>query len=114
TQLRSWVVAAQGKPANAFDPAGGDVGAFGRRLTRTHANCVENLPVAAALLLYAIAAGETAATNPLAIVFLAARIAQTSVHLASTTEIAVKLRFALYVVQLAILFWWLVQLAGVA
>ena len=55
---RTGLVLAGKKAANAFSPSGEDLEGFGRRLTRAHANCYENLPVAAAVLLYAIAAGR--------------------------------------------------------
>ena len=52
---------------NAFAPDGSNTPSdFGQRLVRVHANCLENLPLQAAVLLYAIAAGQTALTDPLA------------------------------------------------
>ncbi|HBS36295.1 MAG TPA: MAPEG family protein, partial [Parvularcula sp.] len=63
-----------------------DVEGFGRRLTRAHANCYENLPLAGAVLLYAIATNQTAVTDPLAMIFLGARLAQSLTHLASTSR----------------------------
>ena len=99
---------------NAFAADGSNTPSiFGQRLVRAHANCLENLPLQAALLLYAMAAGQTAITDPLAGLLLGARMFQTCVHLISTSALFVWLRFAGFFVQLAILAWWLVKLAGI-
>ena len=49
---------------NAFAPDGSNAGGFGQRLARAHANCLENLPLQVAVLLYALQAGQTAITDP--------------------------------------------------
>ena len=87
------------RAANQFDPGGADVGEFSRRLCRAHANCYENLPIFGGLIAVALATGHTAATDGLAMWFLGARIGQSIVHLASTSVMAVNLRFALYLAQ---------------
>ena len=98
---------------NAFAADGSNTPSdFGQRLVRAHGNCLENLPLQAALLLYAMAAGQTAITDPLAGLLLGARLFQTCMHLISTSALFVWLRFAGFFVQLAILAWWLVKLAG--
>jgi uncharacterized MAPEG superfamily protein len=107
---RSGVVMAGKKASNAFNPSGEDLEGFGRRLTRAHANCYENLPIAGAVLLYAIATQQTAVTDPLAYGFIGARVAQSLVHLVSTSRPAVLVRFLLFVTQIAILTYWLLQL----
>ncbi|WP_397379487.1 MAPEG family protein [Pseudomonas sp.] len=104
---------------NAFNPDGSNTpGELAKRLVRVHANCLENLPLQAALLLYAIASAQTAVTEPLALALLGARLAQGVVqgvvHLISTRPLFVWLRFAAFFVQLAILAWWLLQFAGLA
>lgn len=87
-------------------------GAFGQRLVRAHANCVENVPLFAAALLYAMVSGQSVVTDPLAPALLAARIVQSVVHLISTSALFVWLRFAAFFVQLLILIWWLLRLSG--
>lgn len=100
---------------NAFNPDGSNTpGELAKRLVRVHANCLENLPLQAALLLYAIASAQTAVTEPLALALLGARLAQGVVHLISTRPLFVWLRFAAFFVQLAILAWWLLQFSGLA
>ena len=85
---------------------------FGQRLVRVHANCLENLPLQAAVLLYAIAAGQTALTDPLAGLLLGARLFQSVMHLISTSPLFVWLRFAGFFIQLGILAYWLLLLGG--
>lgn len=72
-----------------------------RRAMRAHMNCVENLPVYGAVAFAAFASGASGALlDRMAIVFLAARICQSLVHIgAAPGESATALRFALYLVQ---------------
>jgi len=100
-----------GKALNTFAPDGTDVGGFGLRLTRAHLNCVETLPVVGAVILAAAVAGRAAVTDPLAMPLLYARLAQSTVHLISTSVPMVLLRATLFVVQLAIAASWIVRLA---
>ena len=81
-----------------------------QRLCRAHANCYENLPVFASLILLAAVTGNSAITDPLARWVLVARVAQSTVHLISTSEIAVSARATLLVLQIAIEVYWVVQL----
>jgi uncharacterized MAPEG superfamily protein len=98
---------------NAFAPDGSNTPSnFGQRLVRVHANCLENLPLQAAVLLYAIAAGQTALTDPLAGLLLGARLFQSIMHLISTSPLFVWLRFAGFFIQLGILAYWLLLLGG--
>lgn len=105
------LVAAQGgkKAPNSFLPDGSDVSPFAYRLSRAHANGYENLPLSGAVFLYAIATAQTAVTDPTAMWFLYARIAQAAVHTASTSVPAVFLRFALYVVQVLLLLYYIFE-----
>lgn len=91
------------RKANEFAPTGDDLGDFSQRLCRAYYNCCENLPVAAAVLLYAIASGMTAITDGLALVVLGARIGQSVTHLVAVTHITVLVRATFYVLQLLIL-----------
>ncbi|HNR76552.1 MAG TPA: MAPEG family protein, partial [Parvularculaceae bacterium] len=101
-----------GKKASPnFSPDGDDVEGIGRRLTRAHANCYENLPLAGAVLLYAIATNQTAITDGLATIFLGARLLQSLTHIASTNRNAVTIRFLFYVAQVLILAYWIFGLA---
>ncbi len=108
---RTGLVFAGKKKANEFKPTGEDLGSFGYRATRVHANCYENLPAAAAVLLYAIATSQTAVTDPLAFGFIGLRVAQSVVHLLSTSRPMVLIRFTLFVAQNAILLFWILSLA---
>jgi uncharacterized MAPEG superfamily protein len=101
------------KPANSFAPAGDDVSGFGLRLTRAHANCYEFFPILGGLLLFSLATGQTAITDDLAMIALAARVIQSVIHLLSTSVIAVLIRFAALLVQFAICIYWLLQFASI-
>lgn len=97
---------------NAFAADGSTTpGAFGQRVVRAHANCVENVPLFCAVLLYAMVTQQTLVTDPLAPTLLVARIVQSLVHLLSTSALAVWVRFAAFFVQLIILTWWLLRLS---
>lgn len=108
--FRVWTSASARKPANSFAADGSDVPGLGQRLTRVHANCYENIPVYMGVLLFAMASGQTAITDPTALLLLFARIAQSLVHVASVSVPAVMLRFVFFVLQTGILACWLWQL----
>ena len=81
----------------AGSPHGGD--AYWR-LNRAHLNCCENLPLFAALVLAAAVIGHSSvAFDRLATVYLAARVAQSLIHIASGSERAIALRFTAYLTQ---------------
>jgi uncharacterized MAPEG superfamily protein len=107
---RSMLVLTGKRAANEFDPSGRDVSQFGARLCRAHANCYENLPMFAALILLAMVTGNGAITDPLARWALVARVGQSTVHLISTSEIAVMIRVALFSTQVGIMVYWVYQL----
>ena len=71
-----------------------------RRTMRAHANCVENLPIFAALVLLAHATAlESTLFQALAVAVLPARVAQTTVHVASGSNRAVIVRFSFFTIQ---------------
>ena len=101
----------RGKPPNSFRPDGTDLDAFGRRLTRVHANSYESLPIVLTVLLFAIATDRTEVTDGLAIPLLALRTGQIATHLTSSGSIAVLIRFLVFFTpQLVILIYWTVRL----
>ena len=108
--LRSQLVL-QGKvPANGFAPDNAGLTPFMQRLARAHANCVEGLPIFGGLLLVAVVTDRAAVTDPLAYLFLASRVFQSLVHLASLSAAAVMVRFTAFAVQMAIGLYWAYQL----
>jgi uncharacterized MAPEG superfamily protein len=110
--LRTYVSATGQRAPNNFAPGGDDVSAFSARLCRAHANCYENLPVFAALITAALFAGHAQITDGLALWAVAARVAQSSVHMVSTNTPAVLLRFVLMLAQVAIEACWAISLIG--
>ena len=104
--IRSQLVLRGKVPANGFRPDNAGLSPFMQRLGRAHANCVESLPVFGGLLLVALVTDRAAITDPLAYVFLGARIIQSLIHLASLSQIAVMLRFTAFAVQMVIGAYW--------
>jgi uncharacterized MAPEG superfamily protein len=108
--LRGYHTLAGQRSANSFAVNGEDVSAFSARLCRAHANCYECLPAFAAIIAVAHFSGQASVTDPLAIWVLVARIGQSTVHLISTRNRAVLLRFGLLMVQWGIQVWWIIGL----
>ncbi|MCC6658560.1 MAG: MAPEG family protein [Rhodocyclaceae bacterium] len=104
--IRSKKVVTGEVPANGFRPDNANLSPFMQRLARAHANCLEGLPIFGGLMLVAVIAGKSALTDPLAFVLLGARIAQSSIHLASLSPTAVTLRFSAFAVQMGIGVYW--------
>jgi hypothetical protein len=104
--LRARLVLAGRVPANAFMPDNANLSPFMQRLARAHANCLEGLPIFGGLMLVAVVAGRTGVTDPLAWVLFGARVAQSVIHLASLSVLAVNLRFAAFAVQMGIAVAW--------
>ena len=98
------------KKADEFPRRGYEPPAFIQRVQDAHTNCVENLPVAAAVLLAAIATGQTAITDPLACYFLYARLGQSIVHMIAVNHWMVMLRVTFFAAQIGILVWWILKL----
>ena len=112
--IRTQLVLRGKVPANGFTPDNANLSPFMQRLARAHANCLENLPIFGGLLLVAIATGNTAATNPLAYLFLGARVFQSLVHLVSTSSLVVTIRFTAFALQMAIGLYWAFKLLALA
>ena len=111
--LRRWLLLFTGEAALTSFP--GDLphgSAAYRRAVRAHANCLENLPVfGAVVLVTATAQLTTPNMDRLAIVTLAARVAQTSIHLLlPETNATIAVRFGFFSVQLAAMIAMMVQI----
>lgn len=98
-----WLLIFQGKAELTSFP--GDTahgGSAYRRAVRAHANCVENLPAFAAIVLV----GSAARLNPshmgaLSVTVLAARMIQTSIHmLLPISNVSIAFRFSFFLIQL--------------
>jgi uncharacterized MAPEG superfamily protein len=110
--IRSKLVLTRAVPANGFSPDNAGLSPFMQRLARAHANCLEGLPLFGGFMLLAVVAGKSQVTDPLAYVLLAARIAQSIIHLASTSPVAVTARFTAFAVQIGIAIYWAIKLHG--
>jgi uncharacterized MAPEG superfamily protein len=108
--IRVKLVLTRAVPANGFVPDNANLSPFMQRLARAHANCVEGLPIFGGLMLVAVLSHRSAVTDPLAYLFLAARILQSLIHLISISNAAVTLRFSAFAVQMAIAVYWAARL----
>ena len=89
---------AQANDFPAGQPHGSD---FYWRWNRAHANCLENLPLFAAVVLTAAVANHTSpAFDQCARIYMGARIGQSLTHIASGSVMAVNVRFTFFLVQL--------------
>ena len=104
--IRTYLVVTGRVAANSFKPDNSGLSPFMQRLARAQANCVESLPIFGGLLAVAIMTSRTGITDPLALWFLGARIVQSTIHLISTSSIAVSLRFTAFALQMAICIYW--------
>lgn len=73
------------------------------RAKAAHLNCLENLPLFAALVLVAAATGQSETVNAVAGVLIAARIGQSLVHLIGTSFALVFIRASLFLVQVGLM-----------
>lgn len=94
------ILAKRARPTS-FDPSVPHGSDRYRRSMRAHANCVENLPVFAALVLLGSVLRIPGATFQIvAFAVLPARMLQSVTHIAAGTDKAVLLRFVFFTVQL--------------
>ncbi len=109
---RTLLVAKKEQAVNGFKPDGSDSPALGERITRAQSNCVESFAFIGGLMLLALAINLAEITNGLALLLLAARLGQSITHLLSTSVLAVQVRFVFFLIQVAICFYWVFQLAS--
>ena len=100
TPINNWPRSA--KPANDA--------ALVKRMEDAHANCLENLPVFAVIVLAAAAMGRLESIAALAPFVLYARIGQSIVHLIGVGQAHVLVRATFWSVQLGLFIWMLVKL----
>lgn len=81
-----------------------------QRLEDAHANCLENLPVFAVIVLAAAAMGKLDLVTPFASWVLYARIGQSLAHLSGTGQMNVFVRANFWAIQIGLMFWMFYQL----
>jgi uncharacterized MAPEG superfamily protein len=97
-------------PINKFSPGGEDLPGFGHRVTRAHMNCVENLPIFAALVAAAGFSGQFGVMEGTAMYVLYARLGQSIVHMISTSPAMVWIRATFFFIQVLLMAWYAVQM----
>lgn len=88
------------KPANSW-PRGAvaDDPGLVTRISHAHLNCLESLPVFAAIVLSASVLGKLSVTDPVAMFVLYARIAQSATHMVGVTHWLVFTRASFWSIQ---------------
>jgi uncharacterized MAPEG superfamily protein len=81
-----------------------------RRMEDAHANCLENLPVFAVIVLVAAAMGRLDTIAALAPFVLYARIGQSMIHLLGVGKMHVLVRATFWSIQLGLFIWMLAKL----
>jgi uncharacterized MAPEG superfamily protein len=110
--MRGVLMLTKHRAINSFGADGKDAGDIGTRLSRAHANCYESFPIVGGAMLLALTTGLSEITDGLALWILGARLAQSIVHIASTSPVAVNLRFLFFGVQLGVVGYWLWMMVG--
>jgi hypothetical protein len=113
--IRRWSLILTGRAQLTDFPADTAHGSVAyRRAVRAHLNCVENLPVYGAIAVTAFAAQVTTPTmDTLAVVFMAARMSQTLVHVSVIeTNVTVLVRFIFFLIQIIAMFWMAAEVIG--
>jgi uncharacterized MAPEG superfamily protein len=87
-----------------------DDAALVARIEDAHANCLENLPIFAVIVLAAAALGRLGAIDALAPFVLYARIAQSLAHLSGVGPAQVLVRAGFWAVQLVLFGWMMLRL----
>jgi hypothetical protein len=105
---RTLLVAKKEQTVNGFKSDGSNSPAFGEHLARAQGNCVESFAFVGGLMLLALATNSTVITDGLALLILAARLGQSITHLISTSVLAVQIRFAFFLAQIGICFYWVI------
>ncbi len=103
-----------GTPINSW-PRGAkptDDAALVKRIEDAHANCLENLPIFAVIVLAAAALGRLGEVDALAPFVLYARIGQSAAHLWGTRGLQVFVRAGFWGAQLVLFVLMLFRLAG--
>lgn len=83
-----------------------------KRLEDAHANCLENLPIFAVIVLAAAALGRLEAIAVLAPCVLYSRVGQTLAHLSGSGRANVLVRATFWAAQVVLFWWMLVKVAG--
>jgi len=104
--LRTRLVLSGAVAGPQLRPDNANLSPFMQRLARAQANCIEGLPIFGGLLVVALVTDRAVVTNNLAPWLLMARFIQSLAHLASTSAIAVNVRFLAFTVQMAIAAYW--------
>lgn len=111
---RSFMVLSTQRKADAWtrgrDPE--DMPLF-KRVADAFSNCLETAPLFIGVILIAYASDQSAVTDGLAMLFVAARVVQSVSHAISVHHLMIFfVRFPAFLLQVVLLAWWLLALTG--
>jgi len=101
------------KPSNAFPRNNHEGPAWYKRVMDSHANSLENLILYTSIVIIANFSQHVEVLNAVCWYYLAARFAQTIVHLISTAEIPVSMRFAFWLAQMGLIIYVFMDLLSI-
>lgn len=107
--VRFKAMKAGANPVN-FTAMGSELPPLGGRISRAHANMVENFGPLAVIVFAAYATGQTADINGLAYIFLCARIGQSIAHISAGTRKAFGVRGLFFMIQVFIQIYWIISI----
>ncbi len=100
----------EGLRAKEITPFNENISPFANRLSRAHANCYENLPIFAVIVLVAAMNNAVDILQGTVLVFIVARILQNAMHLYSGRMRVVMIRGAFFGVQVFLQIYWIIML----
>ena len=83
-----------------------------QRSKAAHMNCVENLPLFAAVVLAGVASGQSAVVDALAAYVFYARLVQSIAHLIGTSFVLISVRATFFLIQIALIAYMALTLMG--
>ena len=83
-----------------------------QRAKAAHMNCVENLPLFAAVVLAGIATDQAAVVNAVAAYVFYARLVQSGIHLVGTSFILISIRATFFLIQIFLMLYMAFALFG--
>lgn len=100
----------KGLRSKDITPFNENISPFANRLSRAHANCYENLPIFAAIVLVVAMNNALDILQGTALVFIVARILQSMAHFYSGRMRVVMIRGAFFGVQVFLQIYWIIML----
>ncbi|PCI99293.1 MAG: hypothetical protein COB14_06745 [Alphaproteobacteria bacterium] len=93
-----------------FTHTGAEISPLMQRVSRVHANCLENLPIFASVVFVAAQTGTLDIINGLVWVYFGARVLQSLIHASSVSKAFIMPRAMCFWVQVGLTIYWSIQI----